>query len=208
MSRKTTRLFMRTLSDLPTSEGPSTRVCEAARRALGVEGVSITLVTGTDMGQALLASAGQHVLGLHSVEDLLGCGPAYSAARDQHLVSITPTTAQAPWSTMSATTGLWINAVPTHDATAVLLTAGATSTDTSEDDLYEIASTATTLLTLRPDTLGHVTGQYATINTAVGMLCLQHALPPRDALAMLRARAFSAETSLDALAYQITHPRT
>lgn len=208
MSRQATRHFMRALSELVSSDDPSTRVCEAARRALGVEGVSITLITGTDMGHALLASAGQHVQALHAVENLLGSGPGYSAARDQQLISITPDTAQAPWSTMAATVGLCVTAVPTHDRTAVLVAAGATGTAVSEDDLYEIASTATTLLTLRPDTLGYVKHQYANINTAVGMLCLQHALTPHDALDTLRAMAFSAGTSLDALAHQITHPRT
>lgn len=193
--------------DTPQGGSRARWLCEAARRVLGVDGVSLALLPRGGGARAVLAATDETAAALEAADDVLGMGPTYQAARSTSGVARTDTDSPA-WSGLvtlfsGAPPPTWVLAVPVLNDQVVfgtmLVHAAWRESVPATEWVEEIGEAVVLMLTARPfgEWLEPALAAGEPTNQAVGILMVENDTNAGTALAMLRGRAFVAGIRLD-----------
>jgi hypothetical protein len=206
-----------TLATLPQDRAQPWRLGEAMRLMLGADGVAITLEYLSD-NRVTLCATDEVASTLESLQEVLGQGPGYEAARNDVLVVADldgdtdqrwPMLAQ----TLDARCGpLRMHAVPVHangglGGVATLHTGREKSLAEPPDRVAFLANAVGAALVT--DAEDHAEGQLqpaegwssrSVVHQATGMVMAQVRVTAEDALALLRGHAYALATDIDDVA--------
>ncbi|NKY06045.1 ANTAR domain-containing protein [Cellulomonas hominis] len=202
----------------PQGDDRALWLCESARRVLGVDGVSLSLMRRVSGSRGLLAATDATSAAMEAADDVLGTGPTHLAAAGTRVVLRTSATAP-PWSALvtlfSGTAApSWVVAVAVHDGTEEF---GTLLVHTEHPALVQdtawisdVAEAVVVMLTAQAAEVWLEPALAAgdSTNRAVGVLMAEHRTSATTALDLLRSRAFSAGTRLaDAAHLVLDTPR-
>jgi GAF domain-containing protein len=201
------------------------RVCEVGRSRLGVDAVGITLVADPQ-ARALIATSGPYSPALEAAQFELGEGPCLDvlATGEPALEPDLRTSGMRRWPLFSSRAlELGVAAVFAFPLLAGDTRFGVLDADrttpgplsdlelTHASRLAQLASIAVLLsqaATIGPDeVLADVPSERIVVHQATGMVAAQAEIPVADALAWMRAMAFSSGRSLDSIASDLVARR-
>lgn len=210
----------RLIADDGADEPLEARLCRAYLAILGGDGAAITLsYTNTD--RVTLCSTDGLASRLEDLQEVLGEGPGPTAYRTETLtVADLRTTEPGPWplftdAARSIPGAAVLYAVPIHpwsDGVIGVLTIHQDSTDLPAVEQAQFLANAigAALIKNPPGDSNLEAGPWTTrseIHQATGMVVVQLRVSADDAIALLRAHAFSHNITLAAVAHEITSRR-
>lgn len=215
------RLLSRLAATLVTlsNERPQTwRLCEAVRRLLGADGAVIT-VEYLSESRTTICATDAVVEELEGLQEVLGEGPSYEAARDGAAVVADLYGPDGRWPMlMHALSGkhssLRVFAVPLNadgglSGVATLYTLGAELSEPMENTTFLLNAVGAALVVdahehkTTDDIFTGAWSSRAVIHQATGMVVAQLRLPPEDALTLIRGHAYALAIELHEVAEQI-----
>lgn len=195
------------------------RLCLAYLRLLGGDGAAITL-SYSHPDRVTLCTTGDIAARLEDLQDVLGEGPGHTAYRTGQITmadllsehSSWPIFADAARKIPGATVLYAVPLRPWNDGVIGVLTVHQQSTDLPDPDNSQFLANAIAAAVIKdpPDESLLLEGPWASrsqIHQATGMVVAQLRISADDALALLRAHAFSHNLTLAAVAEQITGRR-
>lgn len=216
------------ISRLPRKDGPLTeKLCELALTALSVDGSAIFLQVGTTV-EGPLAAAGQFGAQIAELENSLGEGPVFDLVEQRRAVSVPDLRAaeENRWPHLrEAALEAGVHAIhsfPLHlgaihlGAFEIYSVTPGNLEEAALSDCYAIADlTTSTLLFLQAgladsqfaDLLSTSDSDRLRIHQATGMVAEMLNCPITDALARMRAHAFSHSVSLYEVSTQVVERR-
>jgi len=215
-------LFAQNLMAVETDQDPAHRLCEAARRTLGADAASLTIKLGDGRWSEPCATdpVTEH---FEHLQQLAGEGPADDAASSGRPVFVQVEQRGLDlWSTLSVVAGrdavrgnYWVVPMRPLEATVGLLTLQRESGSLLQEAraVQFVADTVGTALfrdsglTELGLSVSEEWTESRVVHQATGMVTAQLRVSPRDALAMLRAHAFSQDVDLHTLAVDVVARR-
>lgn len=210
--------FAETLSSLDSRRPQSWRLCEAARQVCGADGVVATVGYLSDVRTTLCATD-DIALAVESLQELVGEGPGFDAARDGEMVSCYlgevhrsrwSHLAQAMWDELSDVTVYAIPISATLAGVVTFCTNRGRPLDVPADSAALLASAVgAALLTEGREQQGSPEGlqgpweSRTVVYQATGMVMSQLDVPADDALSLLRSHAYADEAGLEAVAREV-----
>jgi hypothetical protein len=209
-----------TLATLPTDRAQTWRLGEAMRLMLGADGVAITLEYLSD-NRVTLCASDEVAAALESLQEVLGQGPGFEAARnDVVVVADLDGDADQRWPMLAQTLEsrygpLRVYAVPVHangglGGVATLHTGREQSLAEPPDRIaFLVNAVGAALVT---DAAAHPEGHLQTgegwssrslVHQATGMVMAQVRVTAEDALALLRGHAYALATDIDDVARRV-----
>ena len=209
-----------TLATLPTDRVQTWRLGEAVRRMLRADGVAITLGYLSDSRITLCATS-EVAAALESLQEVLGQGPGFEAARnDVVVVADLDGDADERWPMLAQTLesrygSLRVYAVPVHangrlGGVATLHTGWQQSLAEPADHMaFLVNAVGAALVT---DAATHPEGHLQSgdgwssrslVHQATGMVMAQVRVTPEDALALLRGHAYALATDINDVAQRV-----
>lgn len=207
-----------TLTSLPEDQPQTWRLCEAVRRILGADGAVIT-VEYLSPTRATVCATDDVAAALEDIQEVVGEGPGFDAARSQEVVTVDLRTASDRWPMLAQSLeqhmrDLRLHAVPLDGETGLAgvvtlyTAAGAKLATPVAHTVFLANATGAALLT---DSREHTPGDglsggwssRAVVHQATGMVMAQLAIPPEDAVALLRGHAYALETDIAEVARQV-----
>ena len=210
--------FVETLRSLDSQQPQTWRLCEAARQVCGADGVVATVGYLSDIRTTLCATD-DIALAVESLQELVGEGPGFDAARSDEMVSCYlgevhrsrwSHLAQALWdeltdvtvyaipipTTLTGVVTLYTNHqrpldVPSHSATVLARALGAALLTEGREQQES------------PEGLHGPWESRAVVHQATGMVMSQLDVPADDALSLLRSHAYADDAGLVAVARQV-----
>lgn len=212
------------LDDPRSGDAALAQVCEACMELLPVDGVSVSVGSGTEHREMLYASDAT-IAAVEELQFTLGEGPCFEAFFEHRPVLVADLGADSAltWPMFAAE----VHSYPLGAVFAFALQSGAATFGTMQfyrrtagwlttDELataLQLVDLATTALLAGPAHAGPEGGGAMlpqpgeVIHQAAGMLIAEYRIPPADALARLRGYAFAAEVSVELLAIELTSRR-
>ncbi|SDT32711.1 ANTAR domain-containing protein [Friedmanniella luteola] len=203
----------------------SLRLCAACTSILGLQGGAVTLAY-EDPGRTTLCVTDERAAQVEDLQEILGEGPSYAAARENRMVAVTVDGEPDPrWPLFTAAVQQALGgpctvvAVPISpgDRPIGVATFYRRRVDTSLPLpgptvrlLVDAVGVALTQTDAEDDVLQQQAGSWvdrARINQAVGMVMAQLRMRPDDALALLRAHAYAHQASLGQIAGEVVERR-
>jgi uncharacterized protein YlzI (FlbEa/FlbD family) len=209
-----------TLATLPTDRAQTWRLGEAMRLMLRAEGVAITLDYLSD-NRVTLCASGEVAAALENLQEVLGQGPGFEAARsDTVVVADLDGDADQRWPMLAQTLEsrygpLRVYAVPLHangglGGVATLHTGRDQSLAQPPDRLaFLVDAVGAALVTEAAEhPEGHLQSgegwsSRSLVHQATGMVMAQVRVTPDDALALLRGHAYALATDIDDVAQRV-----
>jgi hypothetical protein len=209
-----------TLATLPTDRTQTWRLGEAMRLMLGAAGVAITLEYLSD-NRVTLCASDDVAAALESLQEVLGQGPGFEAARnDVAVVADLDRDADQRWPMLAQTLEsrfgpLRVYAFPLHangglGGVATLHTGHEQSLAEPPDRIaFLVNAVGAALVT---DAAEHPEGHLQTgegwssrslVHQATGMVMAQVRVTPEDGLALLRGHAYALATDIDDVARRV-----
>ncbi|MDC0768434.1 GAF and ANTAR domain-containing protein [Streptomyces sp. HD] len=194
--------------------GTRPRFMTGVAEACGMSSAAVTLV---DAGQNQLAIAvsDEQSRAAQELEYVLGDGPTRDAASARRPLHVSGRAIEARWPGYGvglASLGLASVAalpLPSQDRCMGVLTVfDPRLAPVRRADLTEVAAALTRIVLLGPDADAGLYGEIdirAIVLQATGMLSEQLGRPVADALALIKARAFAEDVSIETIARQIVH---
>ncbi|GAA1520595.1 GAF domain-containing protein [Kribbella lupini] len=209
----------RLIADDDADRPLESRLCHAYLAILGGDGAAITLsYTNTD--RVTLCTTDDLAARLEDLQEVLGEGPGPTAFRTGAITVADLRTDPGPWPLLadaarSLPGAAVLHAVPIRpwdDGVIGVLTIHQDGTDVPADEPAQFLANAigVALVKDRPDESTLDDGPWAArseVHQATGMVVAQLRVRPDDAIALLRAHAFSHDVSLSAVAHEITSRR-
>lgn len=211
--------FAANLSDISAEPGPASRLCEAARRTVGAESASLAIKL-LDGGWSSLWATDPSIERFDHAQQLAGEGPADDVAASGRaaFVQVEQRGLDA-WSTLSVVAerdvirgNYWVVPMRPHEVVVGVLTLHREAGDLTQRPpaVQLIADTVGTALVGETTSPPLVSGEWterAEVHQATGMVTAQLKISPEDALALLRAHAFSQNVDLHVLAIDVVARR-
>ena len=213
-----------TLATLPTDRTQTWRLGEAMRVMLRADGVAITLEYLSD-NRVTLCVSDEVAAALESLQEVLGEGPGFEAARnDQVVVADLDGDADQRWPMLAQTLEsrygpLRVYAVPLHangglGGVATLHTGRQRSLAEPDDRVaFLVNAVGAALVTEAAEhPEGHLQSgegwsSRSLVHQATGMVMAQVRVTPDDALALLRGHAYALATDIDDVARRVVGRR-
>jgi hypothetical protein len=205
-------LLARSLAKIDHDRPWAMRLCQACVDLLRAEGGSLTVSAGP--GERAAVSTPGVFEQLEPLQEVLGEGPVHQAMAEDRLVVQRIDRMVEGFPIFSQLAGpvssdVMLYAVPMRVGGSVVgvfsLYATADPLVRSEEDLQFIADAVGAALLNDLESLDW--SEQAQFHQATGMVVAQLGVPPDDALAMIRARAFSQSRSLQAVAVDVIERR-
>lgn len=213
-----------TLATLPTDRTQTWRLGEAMRVMLRADGVAITLEYLSD-NRVTLCVSDEVAAALESLQEVLGQGPGFEAARnDQVVVADLDGDTDQRWPMLAQTLEsrygpLRVYAVPLHangglGGVATLHTGRQRSLAEPDDRVaFLVNAVGAALVTEAAEhPEGHLQSgegwsSRSLVHQATGMVMAQVRVTPDDALALLRGHAYALATDIDDVARRVVGRR-
>ena len=203
----------------PADQPLAVRLCRAAVEILGAEGGAITLASTRPERLTVSTSNGTSAR-IEDLQDVLGEGPGQDAFRDgRAVVTQVDGALGGPFPMFTEMAGdiagpLTVWALPMHPGGSTIgvltLYRALGELDQTLEDAQFLADAVGAAL-LDDTTSGRLPftawSDRARVHQATGMIVAQLAIPPEDALAILRAHAYSEATTLDEVARAVVERR-
>jgi hypothetical protein len=209
----------RLLADDPTDQPLETRLCQAYLRILGGNGAALTLAY-THLDRVTLCTTDDIAARLEDLQDVLGEGPGATAYQQERITVADLRSAQDPWPIFTDAArkipgAAVLYAVPLRpwdDAVIGVLTVHQSGADLPDLDQAQFLANAIGAAVVKhpPDESELTAGPWAArsqVHQATGMVVAQLRIGPDDAIALLRAHAFSHNLALSAVADLVTSRR-
>jgi hypothetical protein len=210
-----------TLATLPTDRTQTWRLGEAMRLMLRADGVAITLEYLSD-NRVTLCASDEVAAALESLQEVLGQGPGFEAARnDVVVVADLDGDADQRWPMLAQTLEsrygpLRVYAVPVHANGGVggvaTLHTGRQQSLAEPDDRVAFLVNAVGAALVTEAAAQHAEGHLQSgegwssrslVHQATGMVMAQVRVTPDDALALLRGHAYALATDIDDVARRV-----
>jgi hypothetical protein len=194
------------------------RLCRAYLAIMGGDGAAITL-SYTDIDRVTLCTTDHIAARLEDLQEVLGEGPGPTAYRTESITVADLRTDPSPWplftdAARSIPGAAVLYAVPIRpwtDGVIGVLTIHQDTTDLPAEEKARFLANAigAALVENPPDDLNVVDpwSTRAEIHQATGMVLTQLRVSADDAIALLRAHAFSHNVTLAAVAHEVTSRR-
>jgi ANTAR domain-containing protein len=203
----------------PAGRPLETRLCQAYLGILGGDGVALTL-SYTEPDRVTLCATDDVAARLEDLQDVLGEGPGPAAYQQGHVMVADLRTEHERWPMFAdaarkipGTAVVYAVPVrPWNDGVVGVLTVHQADSDLPDLDRAQFLANAIGAAVVKdpPDDSQLMIGPWAArsqIHQATGMVVAQLRIGPDDAIALLRAHAFSHNLSLAAVADLITSRR-
>lgn len=209
----------RLIADDHPDEPLESRLCRAYLAILGGDGAAITLsYTNTD--RVTLCTTDDAAARLEDLQEVLGEGPGPTAYRTETITAADLRTDHSQWplfteAARSVAGAVLVYAVPIrpwNDGVIGVLTVHQAESGLPGNEHAQFLANAigAALVKDPPDVSNLEEGPWAArseIHQATGMVVAQLRISPDDAVALLRAHAFSHSITLAAVAHQVTSRR-
>lgn len=211
----------RAVATTPLDHALSGRLCMACRDLAGADGASLS-VTYADRNRMTLFATDDLAAALEELQDVLSEGPVHTAvASGQLQVCRVREGGSGPWphfveSALGRVGAVTVHAVPMRPDSQILGVMTLYQADhgedrpltLTEDTLLRLAAATATALVRDPEAIAAEVEQgpwqsRARIHQATGMVVAQLGLRPSDAMAVLKAHAYAADTSLEDVASRV-----
>lgn len=214
--------FARLLAEMNGEGSLAARLCEASRRMLDGDGVALTL-DYLRQGRLTLYASNEQAAGLEDLQEVVGEGPGYDAARTGSIVVATfGPDDDGQWDALRERLGHGtfqgtIVAIPlSGEGVQVGVMTLHRSTSIERENVEEAGFIGATVgaaiiehshdIATRQD--GHDAWVHRSkIHQATGMIVAQVGIRPEDAMALLRGQAFARGVTLEAVAQEIIDRR-
>ena len=194
------------------------RVCEAGKVLVGGLGCSISINSDDAGGRMTVAATDDVAAKLENLQEVLGEGPCHQAYRDNEaVVTALRENAEGQWpeftrSARDIAGDITIHCVPMRPAGQLfgVFTVYTDDELTEPPELLQFLASAVGIAVLHDPESLHSQGIWATrsvIHQATGMVVVQLAVPPDDALAIIRAHAFAHGATVHEIAQLIVNRR-
>lgn len=211
----------RAVATTPLEHALSERLCMACRDLAGADAAALS-VTYANSDRMTLFATDPLATQLEELEDVLGEGPARTAADTGALeVCRLADGAESPWPNFAVAASARVGAATVHavpmkpdgQTIGVMTLYQADHGEERplalpQDTLIRLAAATAAALVRDPDATAEEVERgpwqsRARIHQATGMVVAQLGLPPDDALAVLKAHAYAADTTLDDVASRV-----
>jgi hypothetical protein len=204
----------RLIAACDSRNGLAERLCEAGTLLVGGHGSSISINNGDTDDRVTLAATDQLAAQLEDLQDVLGEGPCREVCRrgepvvtdlDDAVSTLWPEFTRSAAETAGDVT---IYCFPMRSIGRLLGVYSVYTYDVLREpgDVVQFLADAIGAAVLRDISTpepNRILAARTVVYQATGMVSVQLALSPEDALAMLRAHAFAHDTTLEAIAQQV-----
>jgi len=209
-------LLARTLAGLDAEASVASRMCQACTTILGAQGGSLSLATWPGE-RVTVTSTDPAAARVEDIQEVLGEGPGRQAFEDDRIVSapLGPTPGDGPFPVFShlageaAGAGTWFGVPMRVGGQPVgvlgLVVRSGTELARADEEAQFLADAIGTAVLGEIDRIGW--GTRARVDQATGMVSAQLRMRPADALAVLRAHAFSHSSTLVEVAEDVVARR-